>query len=125
MGQYLVDSNAMIDFWGNLLPPSGATFMEDILPAIATITRIEILSWRNATLGNLQRLEALLLEVLQYPLDENIIKATIKLRQEYKIKTPDAIIAATALVHKLVLITRNTNDFDKIATLKLINPYNL
>ena len=36
------------------------------------------------------------------------------MRQQYKTKTPDAIIAATALVHGLTVITRNTEDFMRL-----------
>jgi toxin FitB len=37
----------------------------------------------------------------------------------------NAIIAATALVHNFVLISRNTKDFENIAGLECINPHNL
>jgi predicted nucleic acid-binding protein len=42
----------------------------------------------------------------------------------HNIKLPDAIIAATALVYELTIITRNTKDFEKIEGLNVINPYN-
>jgi len=58
-----------------------------------------------------------------YPLTPPIVKQTIQLKQEYKIKTPDAIIAATALTHTLTLITRNTDDFKMIPHLQLLNPF--
>ncbi len=45
-----------------------------------------------------------------YALDRPITEQTIHLRQ-YKTKTPDATIAATALVHGLTVITQNTEDF--------------
>lgn len=35
----------------------------------------------------------------------------------------DALIAATALVHNLKLVTRNTKDFVEIKDLELINPF--
>jgi predicted nucleic acid-binding protein len=35
----------------------------------------------------------------------------------------DAIIAATALVHVQTLVTRNTDDFAWIPSLKLWNPF--
>ena len=43
----------------------------------------------------------------------------------HKIKTPDAIIASTAIVNGLTLITRNTKDFKNIEGLKIIDPYEL
>ena len=42
----------------------------------------------------------------------------------YKIKLPDAIIAATALVHNLTLLTRNEKDFSKISNVEITNPWN-
>ncbi|WP_425270981.1 hypothetical protein [Mucilaginibacter endophyticus] len=33
------------------------------------------------------------------------------------------MIAATALVHDLTLVTRNIKDFDKISGLKIVNPW--
>jgi predicted nucleic acid-binding protein len=45
----------------------------------------------------------------------------VKIRRNKKIKTPDAIIAATAIVHNLTLITSDT-DFNNIENLHLINP---
>ena len=39
-------------------------------------------------------------------------------------KTPDAIIAATAIVYNLTLIT-NDNDFKNIRHLQTLNPLNI
>jgi predicted nucleic acid-binding protein len=60
---------------------------------------------------------------VQYQLNDIVISKTILLRQQHKIKTPDAIIAATALIHNLTLVSRNTVDFKSISGLKVINPY--
>jgi hypothetical protein len=40
----------------------------------------------------------------------------------HKVSIPDALIAATALVHDLELYTMNTKDFRFIAKLKLYQP---
>jgi predicted nucleic acid-binding protein len=50
-----------------------------------------------------------------------IVKA-VELRQQKRMGLADAIIAATALVHALPLVTRNTMDFQNIEGLRLINP---
>ena len=58
-------------------------------------------------------------------LTNSIVDRSIEIRKNYKTKLPDAIIAATALVYDLILITRNNSDFKNIEGLKLFNPYNL
>ena len=55
----------------------------------------------------------------------DIVAQTIALRVQHRIKTPDAIIAATALVYDLELITRNLSDFRAIQGLKLVDPHSL
>jgi hypothetical protein len=42
--------------------------------------------------------------------------------QGKKLAVMDALIAATAQQHQLILVTRNVDDF-KITPLKIINPY--
>ena len=58
-----------------------------------------------------------------YDLDEFVANQTIKNRQQFKIKTPDAIIGATALIHGFEIVTNNIDDFKKldlkITTIKL------
>jgi len=49
----------------------------------------------------------------------------ISIRKIHRIKLPDAIIAATALVNGLELVTRNINDFKNIDGLNLINPWDM
>jgi len=56
-------------------------------------------------------------------LDDEIVERAIEVRRLYKIKLPDAIIAATALVYNLTLVTRNTVDFKNISGLALVNPW--
>jgi predicted nucleic acid-binding protein len=47
------------------------------------------------------------------------------LRQQFKIKTPDAIIASTALVYDLSLLSHNNKDFKGLPGLRIIAPYDL
>jgi hypothetical protein len=60
-----------------------------------------------------------------FTVDNIIADKTIELRKLYAIKLPDAIIAATALVFNLTLLTRNTKDFKRITGLAVIDPYTL
>ena len=123
--QYLIDSNAIIDYLNGKLPTEGMVFMDSVVdktPIISVISQIEVLGFK-ASLED----EILLNDFMEVSqiigLPDNIIKQTIELRKEFKIKTPDAIVAATAQLLNLTLISRNTKDFDKIKDLRLINPY--
>ena len=59
-------------------------------------------------------------EIIKY--NDEIVQRVINIRQEKKIKLPDAIIAATAMEYSTVLVTRNTKDFNSLA-LETINPF--
>ena len=56
---------------------------------------------------------------------DKIAETSIDLRKNLKTKLPDALIAATALVYDLILITRNKSGFENIIGLKIINPHSL
>ena len=58
-------------------------------------------------------------------LTSTIVDVSIDIRKKHKTKLPDAIIAATALVYGLVLISRNVSDFKNIHDLKVIDPHSL
>jgi predicted nucleic acid-binding protein len=59
-------------------------------------------------------------------LTDEIAEATIRLRTLNKIKLPDAIIYATALVQNLPLLTNNIADFKSLGDkVELINPFDL
>ena len=57
-----------------------------------------------------------------FNLTRQITEKTIEIRKQTKIKLPDAIIAASALVNKAVLVTANVKDFKMIDWISIINP---
>jgi predicted nucleic acid-binding protein len=119
---FLIDTNAVIDFTMRSLPIKGQQFMAEVLdgqPTISVIVEIELLGFPSV--------DAVIAEFVKrttvLQLDQVVIRQTILLRQKQRIKLPDAIIAATAIVHDLTLITRNTKDFVKVKGLKVVNPH--
>jgi predicted nucleic acid-binding protein len=56
---------------------------------------------------------------------KDIENQTVHIRKNHKIKLPDAIIAATALVHGCTLVTNNEKDFSGIKDLTIVNPYKI
>lgn len=81
-----------------------------------------MLCWKTATEKDLELLHSFISNAIVYELEKDIKIKTVELRKQYKIKLPDAIIAATALVSDLQLITRNTADFKDLRKLQLLNP---
>ena len=126
MGQkYLIDSNVVIDYLGNKLPPNGTAFIDKLMPVISIISRIEILGWHGASSEQINKLLSFINNAFIYPLNEPVVQKTILIRLQFKIKTPDAIIASTALVYDLSLLSHNNKDFKGIPGLTAIGPYTL
>ena len=73
--------------------------------AYSFITRIELLSYPTITDAEVQVITSILNAMDYLPMTQAIEEITITIRRQYKLKTPDAIIAATVKVTKLELLT--------------------
>ena len=124
---YLVDSNVFIDYVSERFSEHQLQSLDAIFDDglnISIITKIEILGF-NISFEEERRM----IEFLSYAdiiqLTDDIVNVTISIRKSIKIKTPDAIIAATALINGHTLLTSNTSDFKRIEELKLLRPVEL
>ena len=126
MGTYLMDTNVGIDLLGGLLSSKVIKWLDNqILESnisISVINEIELLGF-NTTLDEAQDLQDLINNVIVIELSRDVVNQTIQLKKIKKMKLPDAIIAATALVHNLTIVSRNKSDFKNIDGLKCIDPY--
>ena len=123
--RFLIDTNVIIDNFGNKLPEKAKTFLFSIDLTLSAVTKIEVLGWRNASKEQLQPLYDFMEIANVLPINEAVIEQTITIRQTKKISLGDAIIAATALVYGFVVISRNVSDFKNITGLQIIDPYSL
>ena len=123
MEKYLIDTNTAIDYLDNKLPDAISKLLDLTVIQLSVIVRMELLSWKKATLNQEQVLLKFVKGSIVYGLSESIIIDSILVRKVFSVKLPDAIIAATAINHNLILITRNMADFRKINRLKVLNPY--
>jgi predicted nucleic acid-binding protein len=99
----LVDTNLLIFLLdGNHL---ATEMLQDKVLYYSFITEIELLGLFDITLPQKKFIEKFLSNLIKIGYSDKIEKTTIALKQKKKIKVPDAIIAATALVYDLPLIT--------------------
>jgi predicted nucleic acid-binding protein len=121
---YLLDTNILI--YHTQGSPQATALITDLLFRrslnISILTKIEFLGWDKHTEEGFSKCKKLIESATVYPVDETIAAKTIELRRHRTIKLADAIIAATALSHKLTLVTRNIDDFKQIDGLISSNP---
>jgi predicted nucleic acid-binding protein len=129
MGQrFIVDSNVIIDYTASLFSNSGNQFLENIFNndfLISVAVKIEVLGFNDLP-EKLLLIEEFVNTAFVISLDQDVTQKTIELRRNYKkLKLGDAIIAATALVHNLTLVTRNTKDFKRIDNLNIFDAHSI
>jgi predicted nucleic acid-binding protein len=86
---------------------------------ISFVTEIELLGAFSISKLKKSQLNAILNDCKIFEMDPQIKQLCIEIRQKYKLKIPDAIIAATSIIYKLPLITSD-KDFEKIKEIDLI-----
>ena len=121
---FLIDTNVVIDFSHGIFSEESKNFVARILnkdPIISVITQIELLGFSIVP----PQIEQFVYYSSIFGISDSIIEKTIEIRKSYRIKLPDAIIAATAMVNDLILLTRNVADFKNIENLKVINPHEI
>ena len=118
----LLDSNILI-YAANQSTPELEALATSAESAVASVTQIEVYGFTGLKPEEEAALDILFRRLTVHSLDAAVIKRAIALRQENKMGLADAIIAATALVHELPLVTRNEADFKHVAGLGVVNPF--
>ena len=118
----LLDSNILIYAAEPPYKALLAAYVKDRANSFSVISRIETLGFVGITSPQIHYFESIFLLLNALPVEQDVIEKAIKLKQFKKMKLGDALIAATALVYDIELITRNTEDFKNIPGLKVFNP---
>jgi hypothetical protein len=84
----------------------------------SVITRAELVAGNSAT----DLVSQLLAPFRELAVDRAVAERAGRVVREFQLRVPDALIAATALEHRLTLMTRNRKDFDKVRALRLRTP---
>ena len=106
--EYLADTNAVLYFLaGNqcMIPYLGKNL------AVSVITVMELLSFPSISHDEEVIIKGFLDQCKIIQINDHVREQTIKIRRQYKVKLPDAIIAATAISNNLTLLTADTGIF--------------
>ena len=119
---YTLDTNAIIYYLGR--DPQALHLLEAIFDQapplyVSTITVVELYSRSGLSAAEKDGIEKLLDSLFVISVDIELARVAGELRSQYRLKTPDSVIAATALHTRTMLVTRNTQDFQRITTLPL------
>ena len=117
--RYLVDSNVIIYHLNSeaIATKFLSQNYQDI--AISQITYVEVLSF-PFTQEEEKDVKTLLSGFTIIDITQSISNQAIENRKVKKIKLPDNLIASTAMVNGLILVTRNIKDF-KALDIKVLN----
>jgi len=124
---YVLDTNVVIGFLAGT--DWAVSFFEAASRSrsvlhISTITRMELLSFPQMTPQEEERISRFLSLVQVRPLNDGIEETAIRIRRQYRMRLPDAIVAATALDIHAGLVSADL-DFRKVSELTLVEPQHL
>ena len=118
--KYLLDTNVVIGLLKQHAAAIELTEAHQLDPGqvvISQITRMELLGFPGLPEEEELRIQGFLQGCRVLLIDEAIEQQAIQLRRKGNCKLPDAIIAATAQVHQLMLLTLDQR-LDRLAQLK-------
>jgi predicted nucleic acid-binding protein len=98
-------------------------FIAERAPAVSAVSYVEVLGYYRLTETERRYFEAFFTEARALPLSQPVLDEAVRLRQAKKIKLGDSLVAGTALLYDLTLVTRNVNDFIGIDGLRVLNPF--
>ncbi len=114
MANYVVDSDVFIDHlrgFRELRPGRNRLHY-------SVVTRCELFSGTVET----ERIQKLLGSFRELTVDRAVAERAGRIRREVRIGTPDALIAATAIEHRMTLVTRNLRHFEAVRQLRIRQP---
>jgi predicted nucleic acid-binding protein len=118
----LVDSNIIV-YAAQREHSARRQFIAEHAPFVSVISYIEVLGYHRLTDLERRHFEDFFAATVALPISDAVVAQAVRLRQARRMPLGDALIASTALIQGLTLVTRNTADFEWIGTLRLPNPF--
>ncbi len=98
-------------------------FFAENSPFVSLVSYVEVLGYHKLKETEKQMLEEFFTASEILAVSNEVAAKAVELRQQRKMSLGDSLIAATAILHNLILVTRNTDDFNWIVNLSLQNPF--
>ncbi len=117
----LIDSNIII-YASQLEHARLREFIAAQAPAVSAVSYVEVLGYHELTATEESLLREFFAVSTMLPIDQDVLDQAVTLRQQHKMSLGDALVAATALVHRLPLATHNVDDFAWIDGLAVVDP---
>ncbi|MBA3740737.1 MAG: type II toxin-antitoxin system VapC family toxin [Chloroflexi bacterium] len=115
MAKILVDSDVLVDHLrGHRRFVRGG---DDLY--VSAVTRAELFSGNGTEEHPVRKLLAAMTDL---PIGVAVAERAGRIRRSSPVRLPDALIAATAIDHRLTLVTRNLRDFASIRGLRVRPP---
>jgi toxin FitB len=119
---YLLDSNIVIystDPVHSFIP----TLIQRLIPAVSAVSYVEVLGFSKITKAEEQEYLNIFAAAVIFPIEQATLEEAVRLRQKKKMSLGDSLVAATASLHRLPLVTRNKSDFTWVTGLQVLNPF--
>ncbi len=101
----LLDTNAVIKFLAGVRPLNEVDIRAYREFHISFVTEIELRSFRGADDRHREQVAEFLPDCTIHGISEVVKDEAVRLRRVYRLKTPDAIIAGTAIVRRMPFMT--------------------
>jgi len=120
----LLDTNVLVYHVAG--DPAATEFIGETIDrqsfCLSILSVIEFLGWHGHTDDEFAKCKAFVELATILPVSKEVADKAVELRRAKRIKLADAVIASTALVNSLSLVTTNIRDFKGIRGLQIINP---
>jgi toxin FitB len=123
--RWLLDTNVWIDSHAGradacrVFAKAGAT--PNAWIGFSEMTALEVLGYASLAPADELTLRKMLGEFARVAVESAVIEEAIRIRKNHRLKSPDAIIAATAILQRAELITGNTTDFKRVSGLSVLD----
>ena len=124
---YLMDSNVIINYMAQNFNNKVLAKLDVVFDGslnYSIVSKMEVLGYKLNP-AEMQPLEDLFSNGSALQINDDVVTEVINIRKSLKIKLPDAMIAGTAIVNNLELVTDNTTDFSRVPGLRIVKPGSL